>query len=790
MKQRYTKRIVAFALALAMVLTGGAFSTVFNTASASAASKKATLKLKKKVSITAGKKVTLKIKKKNVKKIKSQKWTTSKKSVATVSKKGKVTAKKAGKATIKVKVKYIAKGSKKVKKKTLKCTVTVKKKATPAPANVATKKPATTTPAPTTPATTPAPTSKVTPTPNPEAVIYGKPSGNDVIKYTIDDKSNIGEEKTVTFTDGSTVKSKDNGTVRKELSSQDLADSKMGMGVNIGNTLEAVQGISAKKSMAATDYATADPSWFVSAWGNVEITQKYLDTLHSYGINTVRIPVAWTNGDKDDGSYTINAKLLDAVEKAVIYALNNGMYVVINDHWDNGWWGQFGACKRDENNKKVANEEVRAKAWARYEKYWTQIAERFNKYSDHLIFEGANEEIGDRLNDSIYSNGYTVTDDQKDVSIGGNLKTPDRYKMAHEINQKFVDIIRATGGNNANRHLLIPGYNTDFEKTADEKYIMPTDIAENGKTKLFVSVHYYTPWDFCGDGGAGSYTYEDRQKTVELFKNLKRFSDEGYAFIIGECGVCSPQTVTGSVTAWFNDTFKEAAKYHAVPVLWETGQYFDRAAATLKFKDVAVYFNEINGANGDTSMTKTTGKSTDLSFIKEVGDKKSVWNWTGVWYKNGGDYAYGENRYNDKADKTNGEDPDVAKKMIPSSTVSPTIAGDTTTITFDGAGFQSFLNIDVSKYKKPAIAVQFAPETLDKANWKADDEDNVGHIQLGVSDTATFKDDVDIDYAAFADKLIVLDEAGLNLTKDRHYLSLTFSGRPTITGIQIYELGE
>ena len=82
MKQRYTKRIVAFVLALAMVLTGGAFSTVFNTASASAASKKATLKLKKKVSITAGKKVTLKIKKKNVKKIKSQKWTTSKNSGA------------------------------------------------------------------------------------------------------------------------------------------------------------------------------------------------------------------------------------------------------------------------------------------------------------------------------------------------------------------------------------------------------------------------------------------------------------------------------------------------------------------------------------------------------------------------------------------------------------------------------------------------------------------------------------------------------------------------------------
>lgn len=217
------------------------------------------------------------------------------------------------------------------------------------------------------------------------------------------------------------------------------------------------------------------------------------------------------------------------------------------------------------NKKKVANEEVRAQAWVRYEKYWTQIADVLTSNSDHLIFEGANEELGDRLNDSIYSNGYAVTDDQKDVAIAGNLKTADKYKMVNKINQKFVDVIRATGGNNANRHLLIPGYNTEFEKTVDAKFVMPTDTAENGKTKLSYLYITTAPWDFCGDGGAGSYTYGDRQKTVEYFENLKRFSDEGYAYIIGECGVCSPQTVTGSVTTWFNDTFKEAAKYHAVP---------------------------------------------------------------------------------------------------------------------------------------------------------------------------------------------------------------------------------
>lgn len=81
------------------------------------------------------------------------------------------------------------------------------------------------------------------------------------------------------------------------------------------------------------------------------------------------------------------------------------MYVIINDHWDNQWWGQFGACTKDAEGNKVVDEETRKNAWVRYERYWTQIAERFKGYSDHLIFEGANEELGDRLNDAICING-------------------------------------------------------------------------------------------------------------------------------------------------------------------------------------------------------------------------------------------------------------------------------------------------------------------------------------------------------------------------------------------------
>ncbi len=136
---------------------------------------------------------------------------------------------------------------------------------------------------------------------------------------------------------------------------------------------------------------------------------------------------------------------------------------------------------------------------------------------------------------------------------------------------------------------------------------MPTDIAENGKNKLFLSVHYYTPGDFCLENGGGDYTVADQEATKKYFQELKKFSDAGYAVIIGECGVCNPSSVTGSVTQWFYDTFTEAAKYHAVPVLWETGALFDRTNLKLNYKDIAIFLNTINGTNGDTSAERETG---------------------------------------------------------------------------------------------------------------------------------------------------------------------------------------
>ncbi len=456
------------------------------------------------------------------------------------------------------------------------------------------------------------------------------------LRYNWDDTSNVGEAKTFTLANGVTVTSKDNGTMRPELSSQYLADKEMGVGINLGNTMEA--GLT---SGDRAETAWAEVSDLETAWHAPITTQAYIDEVHSYGINTLRIPVAWSNMvADDDDTYTIDSRYLDRVEEIVNYALNDGMYVVINDHWDSQWWGQFGACTKDADGKKVENLEMRANAWKRYEAYWTQISDRFKDYSDHLIFEGANEELGERLNDAICSNGYASApaSNPKEKPVSGNLTTDELFDTTNKINQKFVDIVRGSATdehpNNKNRHLLIPGYNTEIDKVVDARYKMPTDIEENGTTKLFLSVHYYTPWDFCGDGGTGKYSVADQKATVKYFESLQQFKDAGYAIIVGECGICNPAGVESSVTQWLSDTFTEAQKLSAVPVLWDTGAYFDRATPKMNFQDIAIFYNTINGTNGDTSMTRISGgePSEDDDNSRPIGKyiDKELWAKKGV----------------------------------------------------------------------------------------------------------------------------------------------------------------
>lgn len=832
MRKVHTKRIVAVVTSLAMILTSANLSEM----SAQAASKKGSVKLNKaSVSLKVKKSVKLKIVKKNIKKMKSQKWSSKNKKIATVTNSGKVTAKKKGTTTVTCKVKYVSKGSKKVQSKTLKCkvkvtdgettpTTTVPAAATTAAVSSPTTSAAVTTTAPqqpsapvvtdvpnpadssnpeetTVPSVSTEPTEEVPGTPTPVPTIRGLIEGVltaeeitlRIPMLSVEESSNVGEERTVSIVGGTSESMvvRDNGTVRKDISATEIVQKEMGPGINLGNTMEATLPLSDRaKATEATQ--------FEQAWGAPITTQEYIDVLKTYGINTIRIPVAWSNMiDDNDPEYTIPDKYLGRVEEIVNYALNDGMYVIINDHWDSGWWGMFGAAKKDPSgetyveDKKtyarrmvdaegniVADEERRAEAWKRYESFWTQIATRFQGYSDHLIFEGANEELGDRLNDAIYENGYGSTTDPNEYPVIGCLTKDECYQTANDINQKFVEIIRASGGNNEYRFLLIPGYNTDLGNTGDERFKMPQDTEENGTKKLFLSVHYYTPNGFCLDDGGGAYRENDRKALPKYFANLQRFKDAGYAIIIGECGVCQPLKARGSVSQWFNDTFTEARKYNAVPVFWETGQYFDRANAKLKFHDIAVFYNTITQSNGDESMTKETGFRESAVEAVDVTGKTPVWSWTGRWYKNDGNNMVGDDKFEDgggtKAVKG-------GEEFVPVSNTEASIEGDTTAIEFNEWGYQAFIKFDVSKYKEPAIAFTFLDGT--------DILDNVGGFSGDVSSEAKYSGEVVMDYEKFHGKAITLS-AGLELSEENPWLAITFANAPIVTGIYIYEMAD
>lgn len=346
---------------------------------------------------------------------------------------------------------------------------------------------------------------------------------------------------------GTEVKNADDGTVRESLTALEVAEL-MGNGINLGNTMEAYG-----RDSLGTD---AEPTQYETLWGQPVTTQESLDGMKAAGFDTLRLPVAWTNMmNFETGDYTINEAYLDRVEEIVGYARNAGMYVIINDHWDGGWWGMFGS----------ASEETRSKAMELYTSMWTQIAERFRDYSDYVIFESGNEELGFRLND---------TDIAED---SGTLSDEECYTVTNQINQAFVDTVRATGGNNANRFLLIAGFGTDIKNTCDSRYEMPADTAEN---KLLISVHYYDPSGYCINTSLATWgTRQEYEAMNDTLAMMTKFTDAGYGVVIGEYGVLIEQTgneLKENTEEYVRNLLNNCDVYGYCPVLWDCNNLYNR----------------------------------------------------------------------------------------------------------------------------------------------------------------------------------------------------------------------
>ncbi len=426
------------------------------------------------------------------------------------------------------------------------------------------------------------------------------------------------------------IDTKDDGIVRTDLTALELSYL-MGNGINLGNSMEACD----------TSRLTAglDTSFYETAWSQPITTQEMITGMKEAGFDTLRIPTAWIMNatNYQDGDYTINEDYLNRIEEIMNYALNEDMYVIINDHWDGSWWGMFGS----------ATEETREEAMEIYVSMWTQIAERYAEYGDHLIFESANEELGSRLND-------------KDVAAdSGSLSEDECFETANLINQTFVDTIRATGGNNENRFLLIAGYNTNIALTCDDRFVMPEDTAES---KLFVSVHYYDPWNYCGDGTTVDHwgtkkEYTDMNSALE---QMTKFTEQGYGVIIGEWGVLingETDDQRGNTVDYMTNFLNNCDQYNYVSCLWDCSTLYNRNECAMRFEDTAAMFAERSYASqlekgqdaeieeaaaeiAEATENAPTSMS-DPNFDPEDHNKATawiMWNGTGVQYSVGDTY--------------------------------------------------------------------------------------------------------------------------------------------------------
>ena len=280
-------------------------------------------------------------------------------------------------------------------------------------------------------------------------------------------------------------------------------------GWNLGNTLEAIGG--------------------ETAWQPTKTTQAVIDCVKAAGFNSVRIPCSWDIHSDANGK--ISAEWIGRVKEIVDYCINDGLFVVLNDHWDNGWIEVLGFSKSKDSYQAVDEASITAKI-TRLKDLWTQIATAFKDYDEHLLFAGLNEPFQEY---GLFNSRHQTL-------------TP----ILCRYNQAFVEAVRATGGNNAQRTLVVQGPSTNIASSCQ---FMKADKLPEAAGRLMVEVHYYDPGQFCGtyssklseggivywgaanhvSGSSHNATWGEESYMKTEFAKLKTtYTSKGYPVIIGE----------------------------------------------------------------------------------------------------------------------------------------------------------------------------------------------------------------------------------------------------------------
>lgn len=314
--------------------------------------------------------------------------------------------------------------------------------------------------------------------------------------------------------------------------------SRITLGWNIGNTMEAIGG--------------------ETAWGNPLISRDLIHLLKANGFDAVRIPLAWDQYANPQ-SAEISAAWLERVKQVIQYAVDSDMYVLINIHWDGGWL---------ENNVTPARQEQNN---AKQKAFWEQIATQLRDFDERVMFASANEP---------------------------NVENAEQMQVLLSYHQTFVDAVRATGGKNAYRVLVVQGPSTDIEKTNKLWQQMPVDTVSN---RLMTEVHFYSPFNFVLMSkdeswgkqayywGKGFHSTTDTEHNptwggedyIDTWFNAMKtqFVDKGIPVLLGEFGAMRRTNLTGDALAlhlagrayYHKYVVQQALANGMLPFYWDNG---------------------------------------------------------------------------------------------------------------------------------------------------------------------------------------------------------------------------
>lgn len=359
------------------------------------------------------------------------------------------------------------------------------------------------------------------------------------------------------------------GSVRDLTSWQIIED--MGLGCNIGRSLDCLGG-----------WAVAEDPWgYQWSWGNPPLERSFIQKVKEKGFRTIRLPVSWALWMDDNGQ--INPAYMKTVQEIIDWCLEEDLYVILTMYQDGGtedfsWIRGIATDFQGVSGK--------------YARVWAQIAANFASYGDHLLFEGL---------------GAVEFPEAESVSR--------QYELLNHLNQLFVDTVRGAGGNNPGRHLLVPGFACDIERTCDGRYQMPEDPAG----RCILTVNYYAPWLFCVAKESMTWvtaqnTWGSEDDVAAVYADLSvladRFLSKGVPVVIGEYGVVTTdRKEEASIRSYLGTVSRIMLEYGMCPILMDTGlsgdtRFLERYSGEFYDPQLAAVYQELAGQKAQGQIEK------------------------------------------------------------------------------------------------------------------------------------------------------------------------------------------